>query len=207
MKEYECKFDQSKEDIGQLATHSQRNILAASSDDGKIELFDYQNLKYITNLQNGHTNICSSIVFHSNNETLISGGMDYRLCLWDLKTKKLKKYYSIMNDAKDVSDNSVNSNQACNPPFINSLDLSPDGRHLLAALGDGTLRFYDAKTLNFINSFHGHSVPINQAFFISKTTGKSLILSSASDSLVLLWDVLECLSRNSDSDYRKKKQK
>lgn len=54
------------------------------------------------------------------------------------------------------------ASQLFNPPFVHSVDFTPDGRYLAAGLGDSGVVVFDAKTRAPVGRFDGHSAPVSQ---------------------------------------------
>lgn len=56
----------------------------------------------------------------------------------------------------------IRVSQLFNPPFVHSVEFTPDGRYLAAGLGDSGVVVFDAKTRNAVGRFDGHSAPVCQ---------------------------------------------
>ncbi|TNV87854.1 hypothetical protein FGO68_gene13813 [Halteria grandinella] len=83
------------------------------------------------------------LTMHTKNESLfVTAGEDCTLRVWDIATKKQVHCTSLLKDARG-NVLVVDANQGIPPSCqCQSLDMSPDGRSLLLAFKDGTLRIY-----------------------------------------------------------------
>ncbi|EJF55651.1 WD40 repeat-like protein, partial [Dichomitus squalens LYAD-421 SS1] len=93
----------------------------------------------------------------------------------------------------------------CDPPLLlnahrtNDVAFSPDGRLLLSASWDGTVKIWDAYTGAIVRSLEGHTSPVCTASF--SPCGK-YIASASSDETVRVWRASDgsCLATLSDHD-------
>ncbi len=69
---------------------------------------------------------------------------------------------------------------------VNCVAFSPDGRNVLSASSDGTVRLWDIETGNEIRRFIAHENAINS---IALSDDGGLILSGGCDGRVFLWDI------------------
>ena len=78
--------------ITQIKVHSSNRIIASSSEDFTIILWDFSNNygKILSRL-NGHIHIVNAIEFTINNDILISAGNDRKIIIWNIKEKKKKE--------------------------------------------------------------------------------------------------------------------
>lgn len=77
----------------------------------------------------------------------------------------------------------IHVSQLFNPPFVHSVEFTPDGRYLAAGLGDSGVVVFDAKTRNAVRRFDGHSAPVCQV----RGRVKSAILVSWAVTYKLTW--------------------
>ncbi len=91
---------------------------------------------------------------------LVSGGTDCRVCLWEV-TKNDQAVSEIA-----IPTLSTNTNQVCNPPFVNSVAYSPSGKLLAAGLGDGSVGIFQHQSLTWTSRLEdAHSSSIASVLF------------------------------------------
>jgi WD40 repeat protein len=71
--------------------------------------------------------------------------------------------------------------------MVRRVAFAPDGRHVLSAAWDGTLRLWDAGTGEEVRRFEGHREKVSGAVFAPD--GRTVLSSSDTDRTVRLWDV------------------
>jgi WD40 repeat protein len=135
-------------DINSLVVHPKKNLLAFSDDSYSIYLipitedglFSPPQGKFYKSLRRVHSNIVYSLLFTDNNrkEELFSGGFDLSLCFWDAERGRPNKSITIEAEMK-------NESQTLNPPFVYAMQLISQGKILVVALGDGSVRIYSFK--------------------------------------------------------------
>ena len=132
------------DDINCLDVSSDGNFIAVADDAGIITIVNSRLLTANNpkRLQ-GHTSIVNAVAFSPiNNLRLMSGGFDYILNSWDIDTS-----ITIGNPAASANlsklGNEANdgvSAKSINPPFIQGISYTCNGRALAIALGDGSVR-------------------------------------------------------------------
>ncbi len=116
----------------------------------------------------GHTSFVNYVVISPDGQTLVSGGADNTIKLWNIKTGKLIKTLT------------------GHTSFINYLVISPDGQTLASASADNTINLWNLKKKEKIKTLTGHSSPVN-ALVISPD-GQTLVSASA-DTKIKVWDL------------------
>ncbi|EGG23113.1 WD40 repeat-containing protein [Cavenderia fasciculata] len=196
LKEKSTQYQFNNEEINQLAFDPKYLYLAACDDSGQTKIIDINKKKLYDTLAKKHTNVCSSVVFRPNSKNdLLTGSMDYSIIHWEyLKGKVLHRQSfgsaSLLNPKKSSSDDQeeAKSNQILNPPMVNSIDITQDGRLVSAGIGNGNI------VINEISSFRqhllieeAHTAPISQVHF--PLFSQDILLSTASDSKLKFWDI------------------
>jgi WD40 repeat protein len=141
-------------------------VLASSSDDGSIRLWDAGTGKELLALASGSEDV-DTVAWSPDGKTLASGGTDATVKLWDAGSGKLLRKVS---------------GQA---GTVHSVAWSPDGR-TLASGGDGlSVMLWDAATGKLIHSLSGHTSFVDSLAW--SPDGKTLASGSA-DETIKLWD-------------------
>lgn len=135
------------EEINQVALNPKATYLAAADDSGAVKIIDLRSHKLFKTLQGAHSNICSSVQFHSRRPwEVVTGGLDSKIVKWDFNRGRPLQVV-------DLAATAVTSNEGvggfCNPPFIHALasmegDVPGEaGKLLAAARGDGAVDVFD----------------------------------------------------------------
>ncbi len=74
---------------------------------------------------------------------------------------------------------------AGNPGTVWSVDFSPDGKQIAAAIEDGSVRIWDVASQTLLKSFNGHR---GIAWMVRYHPSRPLVVSSGDDGWVKLWD-------------------
>lgn len=109
----------------------------------------------------------STIAISADSKTLISGGQDKAIKVWDLETGELKKTLQ--------SDSGV----------INTLAIAPDGKTIVSGSGDRMVRIWDITSNQRPQVLKGHSSDIRQ---IEISSDGKIIISRSFDE-IKLWNL------------------
>ena len=169
---------ESKKELLSLTIYG--NITSAAfSPDGKqiIASDDIKNVRIwnaqtgeLTHSLSGHFYGVNSCAYSPDGKCAITGGMDFKICFWDTQTGQLQSFI--------YYDPSL--------AVPKSLSYSTDGKLIVAAMDDGSIRIIDAEKQAELKSLKGHTSYVNSASF--SPSGK-YIVSASSDKTVRIWDV------------------
>ncbi|HUF05618.1 MAG TPA: WD40 repeat domain-containing protein, partial [Aridibacter sp.] len=122
-------------------------------------------------VQTGHTIVVTSISFADDNSTLVTGGFEGSLIVWDPRTgKELKSIASSTNGGVWSG--------------VRSVDHSPNNKSVVSYTADGYIRVWDLLSGSEIVSFYGNSgTPRNVEFL---PDGQRI--ASAGSERVVVWD-------------------
>jgi len=157
-------------------------MLASSSSDGSIRIWDVETGEIIHVLQNHYYDV-ASIAFSPDSKLLASGGWEKKINLWDTSTGSLLKSWSI------------------DPHVALDLAFTPDGNSIAIGSADydgywstphelplehSYLRLIDIADGQILKKFTGHTNPVTSVEFSSDGLN---LFSSSWDKQIKMWDV------------------
>ncbi len=177
--------------------------------DRTLYLWDLKTGKYVTKLSGKPNRVRSlgSLAF-SHDGSILAGGFDNAIRIWDSKTGKNKKTLILRKgsvwtlafspDGKMLASGSSDNNirlwetetwkykviLSGHDAHIRTLAFSPDGETLASESYDGTIRFWDTQTGKEKNKIIHNQLP---SHVILSSDGKTLVNSEFGD--VFLWDI------------------
>ena len=127
-----CSFTDNTEEVNYL-TLNIKGHLASCDDSGECKIYDTRKNSVYRTLRNRHKNICSSAVFlPTRPDEIVTGGLDSQILVWNHSTVRFVQGINTQNLLQNLGDNSVNM---FNPPLVNALNCSNDGKLLVSGLG------------------------------------------------------------------------
>lgn len=103
------------------------------------------------------------------NERMVTGSDDFTMYLWDP-----------LNQNKPISR--MHGHQK----LVNHVAFSPDGRYIVSASFDNSIKLWDGLTGAFVSTFRGHVGPVYQVCWSSDNR---LLVSGSKDTTLKIWDV------------------
>lgn len=167
-----------RESVTSLAFHPVYSILASSSEDGAIRLWDYESGVFERTLK-GHTATVNCIVFEPGNGRLLaSASADLSIKLWNFETFECTK--TLNGHDHNVSE----------VRFVSS------GDHLVSCSRDKSMKLWEVASGFCIRTFTGHSEWVR---CLALNAAGNLIVSGSHDEQVMVWAIdtltpLQCLA-------------
>jgi WD40 repeat protein len=122
----------------------------------------------------GHKGSVTSVAFTRDGRTLVSGGRDDVINVWDVATGELKKQLTRHRETgTDKGD-------------VYSIAFSHDGKLMASGSMDTSIILWDAGTFEPVRTLHGHTAAVRDVAF---SPDDATLASGAEDKTLRLWDV------------------
>ncbi|MFH1004866.1 MAG: caspase family protein [Bacteroidota bacterium] len=162
----------------------------------------------LKNKENAHSGEVLSAAINSEATYIVTGGMDKRAQVWDIKSGEKTKIFTLSNpvtatafssngkffaagssdgkliifDAKEWKIKKVLKEHTLD---ITSLSFNPINDYIVSSSKDNTVKIWDGVSGMSLLTLKGHTKPVNAAVF--SPDGKSIATGSA-DNTIILWD-------------------
>jgi eukaryotic-like serine/threonine-protein kinase len=103
---------------------------------------------------------------HFDGQTLVSGGEDHTIRIWNLETGEQR----LLSDHEDV---------------VRSLSLSADGQLLASGSSDATIKLWRLQTRQLLRTLKGHSAPI---WTVELSRDGQTLVSGSEDGTIRVWN-------------------
>lgn len=171
-----------KDIVWRVAFSSDNKYVASASDDKKVLIWDVENGSLIATL-NSHNKRVNSVAFSPNNKWVISASSDGTAIIWDFMEDNILK---ILDGNKWIASDFIF------PTFekrqsIYDAQFSPDGKSILTAHQDETIRLWKIMPFSSYKSLIGHN---NNVSWIAFSPDDRYLASVSSDLSIRIWDIL-----------------
>ena len=169
-----------------LAFSRDGRYLASMSVDGEIKLWDAKLLDEqhldgkaaldVAPMRARSPGVCVNLAFSPDGQFLASGGEEYTVRIWDVKTGREAR-----NPLRGHKED------------IYAVAFSPDGRWLASAGEDSTVRVWDCRAgYSLARTFRGHTGLVNSLAF---SPDSQKLFSGSNDYTVKVWDMTQLNDR------------
>ena len=177
--------------VNSLVFSPDQKLLVSGSTDATIKVWDLSTSKAIQTIK-GHNSAVRSTIYTPDGKFLISSAADKTINtrrdktikIWDISSWQLLKTFT----THDNSDESINSKS----PYIiqdqysiNSIDISPDGNHIVSGSKDKTVEIWDFNSGSIVNTLKGHEKEVNT---VKISPNGKYIVSGSNDKTIKIWD-------------------
>jgi WD40 repeat protein len=158
-------FTRSPCAISSVAFHPHDQLLASSSDDKTIKLWNLHTLKPVNTLI-GHTDEVTSIAISPDGTLLASGSLDHTINLWNLNSGEL--LCTLTGHHRG----------------IHSVAISTDGNTLVSGSLDDTINLWSLKTRELLHTLAEHT---RRVYDVAISADGNTLISSSGDRTIKIW--------------------
>ncbi|XP_030946269.1 COMPASS-like H3K4 histone methylase component WDR5B [Quercus lobata] len=205
------------EGISDLAWSSDSHYICSASDDRTLRIWDARasssDSSHVKTLK-GHSNLVFCVNFSPQSNLIVSGSFDETVRVWEVKTGKclhaIKAHSMPVTSVHFNRDGSLivsaSHDGSCKiwdsskgtllktliddkVPSVSFAKFSPNGKFILLATLNDTLKLSNYSTGKFLKVYTGH---VNKVYCITSTfsvTNGKYIVSGSEDNCVYLWDL------------------
>ncbi|BBM82979.1 protein kinase domain-containing protein [Candidatus Uabimicrobium amorphum] len=182
--EFLYEIEEKSQSTDRLDFHPSKNVVAYTGKYGYIHRFDFDRKKRLPKLHHpGYLRTCK---YNENGNWLVSAGDGPEIRLWNTKQHKLIKKYeysSWVGPHKKIL-------HLGHSGIIRDCSFSSDDRFLISAGDDKTLKLWDIRTGEMLQTFRGHISPVLVCDF---TRDDRYVLSTGNDGRLKKWDTQKFL--------------
>ncbi|KAF3029168.1 hypothetical protein E8E12_000367 [Didymella heteroderae] len=178
--------------VNSVAFSADGDRLASASQNKTVRVWDAKTGQPLYALK-GHTELVSSVAFSADGDRLASASYDNTVRVWDAKTGQplhtLEGHTSYVTSVAFSADGdrlaSASQNKTGHTELVSSVAFSADGDRLASASYDNTVRVWDAKTGQLLQTLEGHTWIVNSVAF---SADGDRLASASLDETVRVWD-------------------
>ncbi|KAG6525745.1 COMPASS-like H3K4 histone methylase component WDR5B [Zingiber officinale] len=202
------------EGISDVAWSSDSHYICSASDDRTLRVWDVRPPTDCVRILRGHLSLVFCVDFNPPSDRIASGSFDQTLRVWDVKSGKCVKTIEAHNEPVTsvhfIRDGSIivsgSRDGSCKiwdavsgaclkvliddkTPAVSFAKFAPNGKFILIATLDDTLKLCNYALGKFLKVYTGH---VNRQYCITSTfsvTNGKYIVSGSEDNCVYIWDL------------------
>lgn len=157
-----------KNTVWSLAFSPNSQVLASSSGDKTIKLWQLSNGELLRTIARAHLDVIWSVAISPDAQTLVSGSGDKTVKVWDLNTGELMRTLQGHTDT------------------VRSVAISADGQTIVSGSGDKTVKVWDSNTGELLRTLAGHTDAVRS---VAISPNRQIVASGSADNTVKIWNL------------------
>ena len=170
--------------------HLKDNLIASSSDDSLIKLWDISTFRCVKVLK-GHTSGIRSLAMLMNGN-LVSGSWDKTIKIW--QTSELVNQYDGENTVIKIPDHSMTLKGHVNA--VLTVHVLADGKTIASGSSDYQVKLWDSETGQCTKTLVGHT---GEVLALAAKMDNKTIISAGGDRMIKIWDSEKKLNQCRDT--------
>lgn len=154
--------------VWSLAFSPDNQLLASSSGDKTIKLWQLNNNELLRVFPGAHSDTIWSIAINQDGKTLVSGSGDKTVKIWNLNTGELLRTLVGHTDA------------------VFSVAISQDGQTVISGSGDKTVKIWNLNTGKLLRTLVGHTDAVRS---VAISPNGEIVASGSADNTVKIWNL------------------
>jgi WD40 repeat protein/tRNA A-37 threonylcarbamoyl transferase component Bud32 len=180
-------FQGHEQEVRSVAFSPNEDRILTASEDGSVLVWSASSGERVSPMFLGHKGPVYAAVFSPEGKELIaSGGYDRRVILWDPTKLKQIRFQPKQNDREPESDPAVVAVLSGHTAGVRAVQFSPNGKLLLSAANDNTVRVWNVESATLRKTLRGHAGQVSSCVLMPD--GQH-VLSGSHDHLAKIWDI------------------
>ncbi len=171
-------FEGHTKKVNAIAVTPDGGRVVSAAQDKTVKIWDMQTGHEVANLQ-GHTSYVNAVAVTPDGRQAVSAGGDNSLRVWDIATP-----FTQGGAAESWREMKVLKGHA---DSVEKVLITPDGRRVISASADKTIRIWDLESGEQLFTLRGHQSIIS--IFAILPDGRRLVSGSIEDFAVKIWDI------------------